>query len=76
MNKYHDKKKTPHNNTNAHPLSEKERGKILETALYRMVMIDGMVYSAAENMHALRQVYEYNETNKKGPVFTGPFLYF
>ena len=33
-------------------------------------------HCAAENMHALREACDDKETNKKGPVFTEPFLYF
>ena len=49
MNKDHDKKAVPKNASGAHPISDEERAKILETALYRMVMIDGMVYGLEDD---------------------------
>jgi len=49
MNKDHDKKTVPHNKPDAPPLTQEEQGKILETALYRMVMIDGMVYGLEDD---------------------------
>ena len=49
MRKDHEKKAVPKNAPDAPPLSEKERTKILETALYRMVMIDGMVYGLEDD---------------------------
>jgi hypothetical protein len=49
MNKGHDKKTVLHSKPAGLPLSEEERAKILETALYRMVMIDGMVYGLEDD---------------------------
>lgn len=49
MNKEHDKKTVPHNKPETPPLSGEERAKILETALYRMVMIGGMVYGLEDD---------------------------
>jgi hypothetical protein len=49
MSKDHDKKTLPHKKPDAYPLSGEERAKILETALYRMVMIDGMVYGLEDD---------------------------
>jgi hypothetical protein len=47
--KDHDKKTVLKNAPDAHPLSDEEWAKILETALYRMVMIDGMVYGLEDD---------------------------
>ena len=44
-----DNKTVLHNTPAGLPLSEEEREKILETALYRMVMIDGMVYGLEDD---------------------------
>jgi Fe-S-cluster containining protein len=49
MSKDCNKKTVPHNKPDAPPLSGEERAKILETALYRMVMIDGMVYGLEDD---------------------------
>ena len=44
-----DNKTVLHNTPAGLPLAEEEREKILETALYRMVMIDGMVYGLEDD---------------------------
>jgi|GEM_PF-1695776 len=49
MNKGHDKKTAPHNKPSGLSRSEEERDIILETALYRMVMIDRMVYGLEDD---------------------------
>jgi uncharacterized protein len=49
MSKDHEKKTVPRNAPDAPPPSVEERKKILETALYRMVMIDGMVYGLEDD---------------------------
>jgi len=49
MNKDHDKKPVLHNKPAGHLLSGEELAKILETAIYRMVMIDGTVYGLEDD---------------------------
>jgi hypothetical protein len=49
MNKNLQKKTVPKNAPDAPPLSKKEQAKILETALYRMVMINGKVYGLEDD---------------------------
>jgi len=48
MSKDHDKKNVPRNKPDV-PHASEERAKILETALRRMVMIDGMVYGLEDD---------------------------
>ncbi len=49
MSRDNEKRIVPHNKPDASPLSGEERAIILETALYRMVMIDGMVYGLEDD---------------------------
>jgi Putative zinc- or iron-chelating domain len=49
MSKDQNKKPVPHNRPAGRPSSGEERLKILETALFRMVMIDGMVYGLEDD---------------------------
>jgi hypothetical protein len=49
MSRDHGKKAVQKNAPDARPLSEEDLAEILETALYRMVMIDGMVYGLEDD---------------------------